>query len=425
MTSLSDRPNHAPDLKGDTMSENLVLFDPTVVVDNRNLWFEIGRKYDDKFDFRDPVIEFPAKNFGEFESKNALFLGDNLSIMLLLLQKFKGKVKCVYLDPPYNNQEKYRHYDDTMKHDEWLDFLVKRLKVIKTLLSDDGSVWISIDDREAHYLKVAADAVFGRDNFVTTIVWQQRTTRENRRAFSVSHEYLLVYAKDLHSFRSHRNLLPPTGEFYSRYKNPDSDPRGPWQSVSANVQDGHATKSQYYSLVAPNGKVHYPPKGRVWVYNKKKMEFEVNSGRIWFGKNGNGVPRVKSYLSDAKLGRTPDTIWLASEVGTTDKAKKQLLKMFPNVPLFDTPKPESLISRILEIATNPGDMVLDPFLGSGTTIAVAQKMGRNCIGIEINSDLIRLSLERLQSVIDGNKSGSSTKASSSSVFNFYIYRVIS
>ena len=267
--------------------------------------------------------------------------------------------------------------------------------------------------------------MFGRHNFVTTIVWQQRTTRENRRAFSVNHEYLLVYAKNSDIFRRHRNLLPPTSELYSRYKNPDSDPNGPWQSVSANVQDGHATSSQYYPIVGPNGKVHYPPKGRVWVYNKNKMESEMRSGHIWFGKNGNGVPRIKRYLSEVKLGRTPDTVWLASDVGTTDMAKKQLIKTFPNDPLFDTPKPENLISRILEIATNPGDMVLDPFLGSGTTVAVAHKMCRSYIGIEINPDLIRLSQERLQSVIDGNKCDGFTKYGSSRVCDLRICRVIS
>lgn len=425
MDDLTNKLNNVPNSKDDSISKNVIVVDQAMLLNNVNLWLESEKKYDNKFEYIGHGNGLPAKSIEGLESKNALFLGDNLNIMLLLLQKFEGKVRCVYLDPPYNNQEKYRHYDDTMKHDEWLEFIVERLKVIKSLLSNDGSVWISIDDREAHYLKVAADAVFGRENFITTIIWQQRTTRENRRAFSVSHEYLLVYAKDMKVFRTRRNLLPQSEEFYSRYRNPDSDPRGPWQSVSANVQDGHATKSQYYPITAPNGKVHYPPKGRVWVYNKEKMESEINSGRIWFGKSGNGVPRIKSYLSNAKPGRTPDTIWLASEVGTTDLAKKQLLKMFPDVPLFDTPKPEKLISKILEIATDPGEIVLDPFSGSGTTLAVAHKLGRNYIGIEINPELINLSLKRLKDAITCNNSGASKKTRGFSNYNFFTYEGIS
>ncbi|OWP57562.1 MAG: site-specific DNA-methyltransferase [Thermoplasmatales archaeon B_DKE] len=366
----------------------------------------------------------PNEKHGVENEKNFLILGDNLLVTKLLQRSLLGKVKCIYLDPPYNNQEDYRHFNDCLNHDEWLEFITERLKILKPLLSDDGSIWISIDDREAHYLKVAADSVFGRENFITTIIWQQRTTRENRRSFSVNHEYLLVYAKDPRIFKTRRNLLTPSPEYYSRYKNPDSDHRGPWQSVSATAQDGHATKSQYYALKAPNGKIHYPPKGRVWVYTQEKMNSEIEAGRIWFGKSGCGVPRIKKYLSQSSLGLTPDTLWLASEVGTSDKAKKQLLKLFPDTPLFDTPKPEDLISRIIQIATDVGELVLDPFLGSGTTAAVAHKMRRNYIGIELNPNLIKLTSDRLKLVINGDKSGCSRKVGWSDGGGFEVFGVV-
>lgn len=247
-------------------------------------------------DLKAQLVGFPNRKYGAESGNNFLIQGDNLLVTKLLQKSLLGKVRCIYLDPPYNNQETYRHFNDSLNHDEWIEFITERLKELKPLLSDDGSIWISIDDREAHYLKVAADSVFGRENFITTIIWQQRTTRENRRSFSVSHEYLFVYAKDPRTFRTRRNLLTPDPSYYSRYKNPDSDPKGPWQSVSANAQDGHATKSQYYALQAPNGKIHYPPKGRVWVYTQEKMMAEIEAGRIWFGKSGFAVPRIKKYL---------------------------------------------------------------------------------------------------------------------------------
>ena len=185
-------------------------------------------------------------SYGDTDTGNALIQGENLRVLDTLQTRYSGRVQCVYIDPPYNNHERYRHYLDTRSHQAWLDMMVARLLALKPLLSIDGSLWISIDDREIHYLKVAADEIFGRDNFITTIVWQQRTSRENRRVFSNNHEYLLVYATNPRKFRARRNLLPGGPALLARYKNPDSDPRGPWQSVSANVQDGHATASQFY-----------------------------------------------------------------------------------------------------------------------------------------------------------------------------------
>lgn len=330
--------------------------------------------------------------------------GENCSVLDIIKDQFSNQVKCIYIDPPYNNGEKYTHYDDDMKHEMWLEEITKTLEKLKGFLSNEGSIWISIDDSEVHYLKVAADKVFGRKNFITTIIWQQRITRENRKVFSNNHEYILVYAKNPIKFKHARNLLPPNLELLSRYKNQDNDPRGPWQSVTAHVQAGHAVKSQFYDIVAPNGKRHSPPNGRCWIYNKERMEQEILSNNIWFGKDGNGVPRIKKFLS-SNVGITPETLWLGEDVGTNEMAKKHLLRLFPECPVFDTPKPESLIKRILEIATNENDLVLDAYLGSGTTAAVAHKMKRKYIGIEVGKHIQDLVVPRLRRVVEGENGG--------------------
>ena len=344
-------------------------------------------------------------SYGERATGNSIIQGENLHVLEVLQDHYSNQIHCVYIDPPYNNQERYRYYHDSRTHEAWMDMIVTRLRAIKPLLSLDGSIWISIDDRELHYLKVAADAVFGRENFVTTVIWQQRTTRENRKVFSNNHEYLLVYAINQREFRAKRNLLPASTDLLARYKNPDSDPRGPWQSVSANVQAGHATKSQFYDLMAPNGIVHRPPEGRCWIYTKDKMQREISAGNIWFGKAGRGVPRIKRFLRYSKVGLTPETLWLAADVGTNDEAKKQLLKLFPYRRVFETPKPEGLIRRVFEIATDPDDLVLDAFLGSGTTTAVAHKMNRRYIGIELGKHAVSYCAERLRKVVNGDATG--------------------
>lgn len=360
-------------------------------------------------------------SYGDASTGNALIQGENLRVLSTLKDRYRNSVRCVYIDPPYNNQERHLHYKDSRSHEVWLDMIVARLQAIKPLLSTDGSIWISIDDREMHYLKVAADEVFGRENFVTTIVWQQRTTRENRKVFSNNHEYLLVYAIDQAKFRATRNLLPPSAALLSRYKNPDADPRGSWQSVSANAQAGHATASQFYELVAPSGVVHRPPEGRCWIYTKDKMEREIAAGNIWFGKTGRGVPRIKRFLSFRKPGLTPETLWFAADVGTNDEAKKHLLNLFPHEVVFDTPKPERLIRRVIEIATEPGDLVLDAFLGSGTTTAVAHKLNRKYIGIENGEHAVTYCAARLRKVVDGDPTGISKEVpwNGGGGFDFY------
>lgn len=341
---------------------------------------------------------------------NYLVHGENLAVLRELAARIPGKVKCAYLDPPYNNGESYRHYYDSMGHDEWISALTARLELVRHLLHVDGCAWISIDDSELHYLKVACDGVFGRSNFVATVVWERRTTRENRRAFSRNHEYLLVYAKDGARWAKVRNSLPLTDEVRSRYRNLDEDPRGPWQSVSANVQDGHATAQQFYTIRSPSGRLHSPPKGRCWVYPKAKMLREIAHNNIWFGADGNGAPRIKSFLQDRTGGLAPDTLWKADVVGTTSEAKKELLAVFDERPLFDTPKPERLISRVIEVSTNPGDLVLDPYLGSGTTAAVAHKLGRTYIGVERGDHIRSHCAHRLKKVINGDQGGISLQS---------------
>ena len=352
-----------------------------------------------------PMMRISSYSTSSNIEGNSLIQGDNLAALKLLTHTHSGIVKCAYLDPPYNNGESYKHYFDSMGHEEWLQSVVERLEQIKVLLSDEGSVWISIDDSELHYLKVAADNVFGRANFVGTIVWERRTTRENRKVLSRNHEYLLVYAKNIKIWSKMRNHLPLTTEVEGRYKNIDNDPRGCWQSVSANVQDGHATPQQYYSLSSPSGRVHTPPKGRCWSYSKPKMLEEIAKNNVWFGKDGSSAPRIKKFLTDRKTGLTPETLWCADDVGTTSNAKKHLLALFKEISLFDTPKPEQLIQRILEISTNQGDLVIDPYLGSGTTAAVAHKMNRKYIGIEIGEHIKSHCAYRLKQVVLGESGG--------------------
>jgi adenine-specific DNA-methyltransferase len=355
------------------------------------------------------LVQIPHLSHGSAATDNLLVQGDNRSVLRAIASEYRKRVRCVYIDPPYNNRERYLHYSDALSHEAWLGEIKATLALLPSLLRDDGSLWISIDDNELHYLKVLADEVLGRDRFVTTIVWEHRTTRENRRAFSNNHEYILVYAANPRRFRESRNLVPAGPTLRARYKNPDNDPRGPWQSVSVNAQAGHATEAQFYELAAPNGKRHLPPKGRCWLYTEARMTQAIADGEVWFGRDGNGVPRLKRFLTSSTLCVTPETLWTADIAGTTRSAKKHLLDIFPDDAVFDTPKPESLLKRILQIATDTGDLVLDAYLGSGTTAAVAHKMGRSYIGIEVGRQAVTHCAERLRKVVDGDETGISSE----------------
>lgn len=361
----------------------------------------------------DPVKSYHAKqrvtDHDRFD--NRLVFGDNLLALKALEQEFTGMIKCIYLDPPYNTGSAFEHYDDGVEHSIWLSLIRDRLEILRNLLTKEGSIWISIDDNEAHYLKILCDEVFGRANFVATIIWEKRTSRENRRAFSFNHDYVLVYAKEKAAFESVRNSLDLNDEVLSRYKNPDNDARGSWQSVSANAQAGHATPSQFYKLKLPSGREVDPPKGRCWLYTKHRMEEEIAKGNVWFGADGDNAPRIKKFLRDNEdKGLTPETIWPADEVGTNDDAKKALIELLTHAAVFDNPKPEALIQRIIHVATNPGDLVLDSFGGSGTTGAVAHKMGRRWIMVELGEHCHTHIIPRLKKVVDGADPGGITEA---------------
>jgi adenine-specific DNA-methyltransferase len=342
---------------------------------------------------------------------NRIIFGDNLLALKSLEQELAGKVKCVFIDPPYNTGSAFTHYDDGLEHSIWLSLMRDRLELIRRLLSPDGSLWITIDDNEVHYLKVLLDETFGRSNFIANMIWEKRLSRENRRAFSFNHDHILLYGKDKNSFEAVRNPLGLTQEVLARYKNPDNDPRGPWQSVSINAQAGHATASQFYELRLPSGRILNPPKGRCWLYTHERLQEEIRANNIWFGPDGDSTPRAKKFLSDSEdKGLTPETIWPAAEVGTNDDAKKTLLALLQQPDVFDNPKPEGLLKRVIEIATNPGDLILDSFAGSGTTGAVAQKMGRRWIMVELGEHCHTHIIPRLKKVIDGEDPGGVTEA---------------
>lgn len=346
-----------------------------------------------------------AASYGKPLFQNRLIQADNVDALDEIADALAGTVRCVYIDPPYNNGEQYAHYSDRQAHSDWLSDIRVRLERLWPVLADDGSIWISIDDGNVHYLKVLADEVFGRGSFISTVIWEHRTTRENRRAFSNNHEYVLVYAKDPDLFRTRRNLVEPSPEIRSRYKNPDGDPRGPWQSVSLNVQDGHATAAQFYEFKSPSGKTFRPPAGRCWAYTAERMQELIGDNRIWFGRDGTAVPRLKRFLSESRGGMTPPTIWPAEFAGTTTTAKREILQLFPGTTVFETPKPEQLLRRIIEIATDPGDLVLDAYLGSGTAAAVAHKLNRCWLGIERGPHAATLCYDRLRRVVDGEAGG--------------------
>ena len=343
------------------------------------------------------------------DTQNMLIHGDNLLALKALESKFAGQVKCIYIDPPYNTGSAFEHYDDNLEHSQWLNLMRPRLEILWRLLSEDGSLWISIDDDEQAYMKVLCDELFGRSSFIASIIWQKRTSPDMRAVISDGHDYVLVYAKDKDLFKQVRNRLPLSEEQRKSYKNPDNDPRGPWTSTDCTAQAGHGTADQFYTLTTPVGRVIELPKSLCWRFTKERMEEEIAAGRIWLGKDGTGVPRKKTYLKDS-TGVVPWTLWMNKEVGHNQEAKKENNVLFGSSNAFDTPKPERLIQRIIHIASNPGDLVLDSFLGSGTTAAVAQKMGRRWIGVEMGNHAYTHCKVRMDKVIAGEDPGGITKA---------------
>ncbi len=358
------------------------------------------------------LCHFEMHGEGDLESAlkdkntNYLIKGNNLIALHSLKKKFAKQVKCIYIDPPYNTGNDSFNYNDNFNHSSWLVFMKNRLEVAREFLSDDGVIFVQCDDNEQAYLKVLMDEIFGRDNFVNTIIWEKKYSPQNdAKWFSDNHDFILLYAKDKGIWRP--NLLPRTSEMNARYKNLDNDERGAWKPSDCLVKTYMA--SYDYPITTPSGKVVTPPKGRCWMTSKENFQKLVDDNRIYFGRNGDNVPSLKRFLSEVKQGTTPLTIWKYTEVGHNQDATKQLLALFNNVKLFDTPKPEALISRILEISTQENDLVLDFFAGSGTTCTVAHKMKRRYIGIEQMDYIETITKERLKKVIEGEQGGISKK----------------
>ena len=339
--------------------------------------------------------------------ENMLIKGDNL-LALKALEKHPliekhGGIKCVFIDPPYNTGSAFEHYDDGIEHSLWLSLMRDRLEIIRNLLADDGSLWITIDDNEAHYLKVLCDEVFGRANFLGSAIWQHSVQGKGYSGkFSIHHNYVLAYRKGL-NFVLHD--LPREDEHNVNYRNPDNDPRGFWRS--GDVRNSAVRPNLMYNITAPNGNViKHPPNG--WRFSKETFERELSEKKIMFSEDNLRVIR-KIYLADQE-GRVPETIWFAKEVGTTREASAELRDFLLEEDAFATPKPERIIQRVLTLATNPGDLVLDSFAGSGTTGAVAHKMGRKWIMVELGDHAETHIVPRLNKVIDGTDKGGVTEA---------------
>jgi len=364
-----------------------------------------------KYDKREPIeprilIENSKCSHGVFESGNMLIHGDNLLALKALEADYSGRVKCIYIDPPYNTGNAFEHYDDGVEHSIWLSLMRERLELLHKLLATDGSIWISIDDDEQAYLKVLMDEVFGRRNFINNVIWEKKYAPQNdAKWLSDSHDFVMVYAKNKDIWRP--KLLLRSEEMDSIYRNPDNDLRGRWASDNLSVRSYSASTD--YEITTPAGKKYNPPASRCWSVSKTRFEELVADNRVWFGKDGLGMPRLKRFLSDVKQGSVCKTIWFRTEVGDNQDSKREV-KAFNSVSVFGTPKPERLIERILTLGSNPGDLVLDSFLGSGTTAAVAHKMGRRWIGVELGEHAITHCYPRLKQVVDGTDQGGISKA---------------
>lgn len=341
-------------------------------------------------------------DYGDAHSGNLLIRGDNLLALKALLPFYRGQVKCIYIDPPYNTHSAFEHYDDKLEHSQWLSLMYPRLVLLRELLAEDGSIWVSIDDNEGHYLKVLMDQVFGRENFITAVIWRKNyAPKSSARHFSEDHDYIIIYGKNSEIWLP--NPMPRSDKQDKAYKNLDNDSRGSWRPNNLAARNFYSKGT--YPITCPSGRVILgPPPGSYWRVSEDKFREMDKDGRIWWGKNGNNVPAPKIFLSEVKKGVVPQTFWSYEEVGHTQDAKKEVIKLVGN-DVFSTPKPERLIQRILQIATNPHDLILDSFLGSGTTAAVAHKMDRRWIGIEIGEHAETHCIPRLQKVIAGEPGG--------------------
>lgn len=379
----------------------------------------VGKESELKIEPRILIKNPTLSNTAQDENtENMIIHGDNLLALKALESKYAGQVKCIYIDPPYNTGSAFSHYDDNLEHSIWLNLMRARIKALYNLLNNNGSMWISIDDDERDYLKVVCDEIFGRSNFVCSVIWQKKGTRSNdARWFSDTHDYVLVYAKDKINWKP--NLLPRPEDSTKGYSNPDNDPRGVWASGPCHAKTPN--EKDIYEITTPSGRKILPPAGTSWRFSKEKFEVLIQENRIWFGEHGDNVPRYKRFLTEVQDGFVPTTLWLRDEVGDNQEAKKEV-KNVDSKNVFATPKPERLIQQILTLGSNAGDLVLDSFLGSGSTAAVAHKMGRRYIGIEMGDHAYTHCKVRLDKVISGEDKGGITKSANwqgGGGYNFY------
>ena len=346
------------------------------------------------------LLEDRAKSYGDINAENMLIHGDNLLALKALESKYAGQVKCIYIDPPYNTGSAFEHYDDNLEHSTWLSLMRPRLEILKNLLTTDGSIWITLDDNEAHYCKVMCDEIFGRKHFIADVIWNSRKSVSNDAILSLNTNHILVYAKDIESIRSlaKKSILFKGKSDESKFENPDNDPLGPW--VADPFDAPNIRPNLTYPIINPlTGSQHLPPSGRHWRITQERFASALAEGRIIFGKNGKSKPQMKRYLSEAvEKGQVMTTLW--DDLDTTTNATKHSQALFGN-NAFTNPKPENLIERVFDLGSNPDDLVLDSFLGSGTTAAVAHKMGRRWIGIEMGDHAYTHCKVRLDKVIDG------------------------
>lgn len=368
-----------------------------------------------------------ADDRSETHSGNKIIHGDNLEALKSLMPEYEGKIDCVYIDPPYNTGEERWIYNDNVndphtlkwlgevvgkqgedfsRHDKWLCMMYPRLMMLRKLLKKDGVIFISIDDNEISNLKYLCDTIFGQSNFVANFVWQKRYSRENREAIGDVHEYILLYALDKRKFKEIRNLIPMNQQQAKVYKNPNNDPKGRWRPVPMTAQAGHATKDQFYPITAPEGKIHYPPEGRCWSVSEATYKELLAAGRIYFGVDNNSQPNTIRYLSEVD-GVVPWT-WLPhEEVGNTDVAKKEIYNILGKDVDFPTPKPSSLIERILHIATNSNSIIMDSFAGSASTAHAVMNLNkidngnRKYILVELMDYADSITAERVKRIATG------------------------
>ncbi|MBI5151334.1 MAG: site-specific DNA-methyltransferase [Candidatus Pacebacteria bacterium] len=376
---------------------------------DKALYFDVSSGEYEWVDRKDPRVSEPRilvekQQYGDKDTENLLIKGDNLLALKALLQDFQRKIKLIYIDPPYNTGNAFAQYDDGLEHSIWLGLMKTRIEALYKLLSPNGSMWISIDDDECHYLKVMCDEIFGRHNFVCSVVWQKKYAAANdARGIPDAHDYILVYQKSA-SFS--RNLLPRSSKQDSLYKYDSNDGKGLWRSDNLSVKT--YSKAYDYPITNPLTEASYnPPKGRAWLTNKENMARWIEDGRVFFGQSGKGAPQLKRYLNEVQGGVVATTWWTHEDAGHNDESRKESKVLFGEEP-FSTPKPERLLQRIITLSSNEGDWVLDSFAGSGTTPAVAHKMGRKWIAIELGNHAETHIIPRMEKVLSGKDKGGIT-----------------